>query len=150
MDDKDIEVCEVELVVPEDGTNDDSDSVSSIEAAMEGVTAVVISIGTTAFPTSKWKGGNTPKAIDKDAVTRIANAASKPSSVQKVVLVTSVGVERTNQMPFMFLNLFGVVDAKKDGDDAIIRASSSGTGYDYVTIRPGRLIGGPFTNYDVA
>jgi nucleoside-diphosphate-sugar epimerase len=123
---------------------------TQLQAAMEGVSVVVISVGTTAFPTMKWKGGNTPVAIDNDAVTRIAKVASEVSSVQQVILVTSVGVERTNVMPFLILNLFGVLDAKRAGEDAIRQYSTANSGYQYSIIRPGRLVGGPFTNLDVA
>lgn len=121
-----------------------------LKAAMKDVAAVVISVGTTAFPTMKWKGGNNPVAIDKDAVTRIAEAAAAEASVQKVVIVTSVGVDRTKEMPFVILNAFSVLDAKKAGEDAIKKSSTSDTGFDYVIVRPGRLVGGPFTNLDVA
>lgn len=117
----------------------------SLDAALKGISAVVISVGTTAFPTIKWKGGNTPKAVDDVAVSTIAKAISKQDSVKKVVLVTSVGVERTGEMPFRILNLFGVLDAKKSGEEAI-----KSSGKSYCIVRPGRLIGGPFTNLDVA
>jgi uncharacterized protein YbjT (DUF2867 family) len=119
-----------------------------IQSALQGAVGVVISVGTTAFPTARWKGGNTPEAIDKVAVSRIANqlVAAKP---KKVVLVTSVGIERTKDMPFVILNLFGVLDAKKTGEQAIQEASTAG-GFDYAIVRPGRLVGGPFTNLDVA
>ena len=76
--------------------------------------------------------------------------ADEASSVEKVILVTSVGVERTGEMPFLILNAFGVLDAKKAGEDAIKEASTRGNGYEYVIVRPGRLVGGPFTNLDVA
>ena len=119
-----------------------------LQAAVQGASAVVISVGTTAFPTAKWKGGNTPEAIDKIAVTKIANALSS-AKPKKVVLVTSVGIERTGEMPFVILNLFGVLDSKKAGEQAIQSAAVAGK-FDYVIVRPGRLIGGPFTNLDVA
>ncbi len=64
-------------------------------------------------------------------------------------LVTSVGVERTNVMPFVFLNLFGVLDAKRAGEDAI-RCAANESGFSYSIIRPGRLVGGPYTNLDVS
>jgi hypothetical protein len=35
------------------------------------------------------------------------------------VLLTSVGVDRTKEMPFLVLNLFGVLDAKKAGEEAV-------------------------------
>lgn len=138
--DKDVAVVELDLV----GGSD-----AQLDAALEGVSAVVVAVGTTAFPTLKWKNGNTPEAVDKIAVSRIAKAAAKASSTKKVVLLTSIGVDRTGEMPFVILNLFGVLDAKKSGEDAMKKASVDGD-FDYAIIRPGRLIGGPFTNLDVA
>ena len=126
------------------------ENTTQLKEAMEGVSVVVVSVGTTAFPTTKWKGGNNPVAIDNVAVTRIAQIASQISSVQQVIIVTSVGVERTNVMPFLILNLFGVLDAKRAGEDAIRQYSTTNSGYQYCIIRPGRLVGGPFTNFDVA
>jgi uncharacterized protein YbjT (DUF2867 family) len=117
----------------------------ALARALNGVAAVVISVGTTAFPTMKWKGGNTPKAVDDIAVATIARALSKQDSVKKVVLVTSVGVKRTGEMPFVILNLFGVLNAKRAGEEAI-----KSSGKSYCIVRPGRLVGGPFTNLDVA
>ncbi len=119
-----------------------------LDKALEGASAAIISLGTTAFPTLQWRNGNTPPAIDRDAVTKIAQAASNVQSLKKVVLITSVGVRRTDQMPFPILNLFGVLDCKRDGEDALIAASKQGTGFDYVVLRPGRLVGGPYTNTD--
>jgi uncharacterized protein YbjT (DUF2867 family) len=127
-----------------------SKNTAALEAAMDGVSAVVISIGTTAFPTMKWRGENTPTAIDDEAVTRIANVAfQKSNKLKKIVLVTSVGIERTSEMPFVILNLFGVLDAKRKGEEAVMASATRG-GFDYTILRPGRLVGGPFTNYDVA
>ncbi len=53
--------------------------------AMEGAAAIVISVGTTAFPTRRWAGGNTPRAIDSDAVGRIARIASGVPSLRRMV-----------------------------------------------------------------
>jgi len=127
-----------------------STDTAPLRAACQGAKAVVISVGTTAFPTMKWRGGNTPKAIDQEAVERMAKVLAEESSVEKVVMVTSVGVERTGEMPFLILNAFGVLDAKKAGEDAIKQASTTGSGFEWIIVRPGRLVGGPFTNLDVA
>jgi uncharacterized protein YbjT (DUF2867 family) len=138
---RNVDVFEVDLL---------SKDTEALEAAMEGVSGIVISVGTTAFPTMKWRGGNTPSAIDDEAVTRISNVAfGKKDTVKKIVLVTSVGVERTSEMPFVVLNLFGVLDAKKKGEEAVVAAATRGD-FDYAIIRPGRLVGGPYTNPDVA
>lgn len=120
-----------------------------LDNAMKDVAAVVVSVGTTAFPTQKWKGGNTPAAIDREAVRCIAEAAGRTATLKKIILLTSVGVDRTKEMPFLILNLFGVLDAKRDGEEAV-KASAREHGFDYVIVRPGRLVGGPFTNLDVA
>lgn len=133
-------------VVPLDLTGNSMDA--QLQAALDGVAAVVISVGTTAFPTAKWAGGNTPEAIDKIAVTKIATAAAV-NGLKKAVLITSIGIDRTNEMPFKILNLFGVLDAKRAGEEAI-KAAAQKSGFDYVLVRPGRLVGGPWTNYDVA
>jgi nucleoside-diphosphate-sugar epimerase len=142
LDHPNISVIELDILREED--------LSSLEAAMKDVSKVVISVGTTAFPTLKWKGGNTPVNIDEKAVTRIAAIAAKAPTVKSVLLVTSVGVERTEDMPFKILNLFGVLDAKRAGEVAIQTFSTVDSGYQYAIVRPGRLIGGPFTNYDIA
>jgi hypothetical protein len=109
-------------------------------------------VGTTAFPTKKWNGGNTPNAIDNLAVRRVCDALIKErKNPIKVVLVTSVGVERTQAFPFLILNLFGVLDAKRSGEEAVKEmAATSGGTLDYAIIRPGRLVGGPYTNLDLA
>lgn len=140
IDDDAVEVVEVDLL------NDDT---SALKAAVNGASAVVVSVGTTAFPTKKWSGGNTPNAVDKVAVTNIAKAAQETPGMKRVVLLTSVGVDRTKEMPFLILNLFGVLDAKKSGEEAIMAAADAG-GFEYAIVRPGRLVGGPYTNLDLA
>jgi hypothetical protein len=72
--------------------------------------------------------------------------AHRPTNLS---LLTSVGVGRTGQMPFAFLNLFGVLDAKRSGEDAV-RNAAARSGFSYAVIRPGRLVGGPYTNLDLA
>eukprot|EP00977_Amphora_coffeiformis_P008463 scaffold1916_cov140-Amphora_coffeaeformis.AAC.5 len=133
-------------LVPLDLIRGSSDQMS---AALQGASGLVISVGTTAFPTMKWRGGNTPQAIDADAVTKLVQAATAVPTMKKIVLITSVGVYRTDEMPFKVLNLFGVLDAKRTGEDAL-KVAATANGVDYVILRPGRLVGGPFTNLDVA
>lgn len=48
------------------------------------------------------------------------------------------------QIPFIILNLFGVLDAKKSGEIAVAES-----GLPYTIFRPGRLTDGPYTSYDV-
>lgn len=141
--DEGVEVVRLSLV------GDDASSDEELTLAMDGCQAIVISLGTTAFPTMKWRGGNTPQAIDDEAVARVASAASNLGTVKRIVLLTSVGVQRTDEMPFLILNLFGVLDAKRAGEEAVRAAAALG-GFGYAIIRPGRLVGGPYTNYDLA
>jgi nucleoside-diphosphate-sugar epimerase len=136
-----VQVVEFDLI---SGTDE------QLQAALKGVSAIVLSVGTTAFPTMKWAGGNTPEAIDKKAVQRMAEAASKLDTIKKIVLLTSIGVDRTGEMPFFILNLFGVLEAKKSGEEAVKAAAARHGKMVYAIVRPGRLIGGPFTNLDVA
>lgn len=139
-------------VVPLDLVHSDADDglgAAKLKAALDGVAGLFVSVGTTAFPTVKWWGGNTPQAVDADAVTRLVRAAAAVPTMKKIVLVTSVGVYRTEEMPFKILNLCGVLDAKRAGEDAL-KAAAGAADVDWVIVRPGRLIGGPFTNLDFA
>lgn len=141
-----IEVVKLDLV-----GNEESDFTKrqNLMASLADVSAVVISVGTTAFPSEKWKNDNTPHKIDSEAVEMIVKAAGEVGTVKRVVLITSIGIERRKSFPFVILNLFGVLDAKRNGEAALIAAASEGE-YDYVIVRPGRLVGGPYTNLDLA
>jgi len=122
-------------------------SLQDIRAAVDGCDAVVIATGTTAFPTKKWVDGNNPEAIDNLATKKIVEAI--PSTVKHVVLISSIGTLRTGQFPFVVLNLFGVLDAKREGEKAVV-AGGVEKGFISTILRPGRLIGGPWTNDDLA
>lgn len=160
--DRKLEVVQVDLVSKTATTDDE------LRSIMLGVSAIVISVGTTAFPTSRWFSSsssenkyeiiNTPSAIDNGAVSRIGQIAATISTIRQIVLVTSIGTTRTNVMPFAFLNLFGVLDSKRAGENAIIQLATSSNNnnqnqkqlFSYTIIRPGRLVGGPYTNLDIA
>ena len=137
-----VDVVEVDVV---------QESVQDIQTkACQGVSGMVISVGTTAFPTAKWKNGNTPDAIDHLAVAKLVQAAAATPTMKRVLLVTSIGVERTSDFPFVILNLFGVLDAKRKGEEALQAAAlDPSNNLDCVIVRPGRLVGGPFTNLDI-
>ena len=47
-------------------------------------------------------------------------------------------------MPFLVLNLFGVLTFKAMGERAVVDS-----GIPYTILRPGRLTDGPYTSYDV-
>jgi hypothetical protein len=78
-----IEFFRLDLVGGDDGNSRSTDD--EIRAAMEGAAAIVVSVGTTAFPTRRWAGGNTPRAIDSEAVGRIARIASGVPSIRRMV-----------------------------------------------------------------
>jgi uncharacterized protein YbjT (DUF2867 family) len=69
---------------------------ATLARAVKGSDVVVISVGTTAFPSSKWDGGNTPQAACVDSVVNILAALSK--TPEKVILISSIGVERANEV----------------------------------------------------
>ncbi|PON97652.1 NAD(P)-binding domain containing protein [Trema orientale] len=108
----------------------------------EGVTHVICCTGTTAFPSKRWDGDNTPERVDWEGVKNLI--AALPSSVKRVVLVSSIGVTKFNELPWSIMNLFGVLKYKKMGED-FLRDS----GLPFTIIRPGRLTDGPYTSYDL-
>lgn len=101
-----------------------SATVREIEDQIRDCQGVVIATGTTAFPSAKWKGGNNPRAIDLEATLRILEAVKRvnegrdedPTRIKKVLLLTSIGTSRASSFPFVILNLFGVLDAKREAE----------------------------------
>ncbi|KAL6284347.1 hypothetical protein ACE6H2_015276 [Prunus campanulata] len=108
----------------------------------EGVTHVICCTGTAAFPSKQWEGDNTPERVDWEGVRNLVSVL--PSSLQRVVLVSSVGVTKFNELPWGIMNLFGALKYKKMGED-VLRNS----GVLFTIIRPGRLTDGPYTSYDL-
>jgi uncharacterized protein YbjT (DUF2867 family) len=80
--------------------------------------------------------------VDFQGVNHLVSAA--PKDLKRFVFVSSCGILRKDKPPFSILNSFGVLDAKQKGEEAIIRS-----GLPYTIIRPGRLIDGPYTSYDL-
>ena len=137
----------------------------TISAAMLDVNYIICSTGSSAFPSSKWefdvsdnpiewlkiyfdssyrnvKAKNSPHKIDGEGVSNLVAAA--PKNLTRFVLVSSCGVLRQDIFPYSILNSFGVLDAKKKGEQALINSRLP-----YTIIRPGRLIDGPYTSYDL-
>ncbi|KAH1090663.1 hypothetical protein J1N35_017920 [Gossypium stocksii] len=108
----------------------------------EGVTHVICCTGTTAFPSKRWDGDNTPERVDWEGVRNLVSAL--PSSLKRVVLVSSVGVTKFNELPWSIMNLFGVLKYKKKGEDFLCES-----GLPFTIIRAGRLTDGPYTSYDL-
>lgn len=123
-----------------EGSEDDN----RIREALKGVEVFIICTGTTAFPTKAWRGGNTPKAVDDEFVQRMV-AAVDVTTIKRIVLASSIGTGRTGEFPFFILNAFGVLDAKRSGEEHV-RASAKNNGHAYSIIRLGRLVGEPKTN----
>ena len=128
-----------------------------------GVDAAVCCVGTTAFPSARWKDNSGPEQTDFVGVRNLVevvaeevkeregsasgksgSSSSGSSSFARFVLVSSVGVSRTDRMPFLILNLFGVLKYKRMGEEALIAS-----GLPRTILRPGRLTDGPYTSYDV-
>lgn len=139
----------------------------TLPPALAGITHLICTTGTTAFPSERWqfdfgdepewlawprllfdreyrlaKAQNAPEAVDAIGVKSLVAAA--PQDLQRFVFVSSCGIERREQFPFNVLNAFGVLDAKAQGE-AAVKAS----GLPYTIIRPARLVDGPYTSYDL-
>lgn len=143
----------------------------TLPAAMQQITHIICCTGTTAFPSAKWqfdlpqsanllqqgiewgklyfdadyrraKAKNSPEQVDAEGVSHLVAAA--PKDLKRFVFVSSCGVERKDKPPFSLLNAFGVLDAKQQGEAAVIHS-----GLPYTIVRPGRLIDGPYTSYDL-
>ncbi|KAL9455072.1 hypothetical protein AB3S75_010474 [Citrus x aurantiifolia] len=111
-------------------------------AVFEDVTHVICCTGTTAFPSRRWDGDNTPEKVDWEGVRNLVSAL--PSSLKRIVLVSSVGVTKFNELPWSIMNLFGVLKYKKMGEDFVQKS-----GLPFTIIRAGRLTDGPYTSYDL-
>ncbi|NEO61511.1 MAG: NAD(P)H-binding protein, partial [Moorea sp. SIO4G2] len=143
----------------------------SLPPAIKNVTHIICCTGTTAFPSQKWdfdtidqakgfpsviewlkiylkptyartKAKNSPEQVDAIGVSNLLAAA--PKNLKRFIFVSSCGVLRKDKPPYSILNSFGVLDAKKKAEEIIINS-----GLPYTIIRPGRLIDGPFTSYDL-
>ncbi|MEM6451713.1 MAG: SDR family oxidoreductase [Cyanobacteria bacterium P01_D01_bin.105] len=139
-------------------------------AATAGITHLICATGTTALPSNRWdfatdfgsnpfeqaatwariyldadfrqaNARNTPEAVDAIGVSNLIHAV--PESLKRFVFVSSCGVTRQDQFPYTLLNAFGVLDAKRKGENALLRS-----GLPYTIIRPGQLTDGPYTSYD--
>ncbi|VFQ94029.1 unnamed protein product [Cuscuta campestris] len=108
----------------------------------QDVTHVICCTGTTAFPSRRWNGGNTPKRVDWEGVRNLVSAL--PRSLKRIVLVSSIGVTKFNDLPWSIVNLFGVLKYKKMGEDFVCSS-----GLPFTIIRAGRLTDGPYTSYDL-
>ena len=121
---------------------------TSLVSVVEDVTEIICCTGTTAFPSGRWdftgffQASNTPKEVDGAGVANLVGVA--PKDLKRFVFVSSCGVLRKDSFPFNLLNGFGVLDAKIQGETAI-----KASGLPYTIVRPGRLIDGPYTSYDL-
>ena len=68
---------------------------------------------------------------------------------RRLVLLSSIGVERCDVFPFKILNSYGVLDCKRAAEDVFLSVCRR-IGSDAIVVRPGRLVGAPFTNFDLA
>mmetsp|Transcript_62185 Transcript_62185/g.74828 ORF Transcript_62185/g.74828 Transcript_62185/m.74828 type:complete len:166 (+) Transcript_62185:308-805(+) len=64
---------------------------------------------------------------------------------KRVILLSSIGVQRRTAMPFPILNACGVLTAKASAEAKLISSAQS-QNYSYTIIRPGQLFGGPYDN----
>jgi len=122
----------------------------TLSSCMPGVSAVVCTTGTTAFPTLRWLGNNDPERNSYLGVKHLVDVAKEEGEksgkgVDRFVFVSSAGVKRYDQgPPYSILNAFGVLVAKEKAEDYLISS-----GLRYTIVRPGRLTDAPYTSYDL-
>ncbi|KAK9822023.1 hypothetical protein WJX74_001490 [Apatococcus lobatus] len=126
---------------PEIVTGDCRD-VASIKPALAGINAIACCLGTTAFPSARWKGKNGPEQTDWVATSTLIR--NTPKSVKRFGLISSIGVERYGSLPFNILNLGGVLKFKRQSEELLQQSSLP-----FTILRPGRLTDGPYTSYDL-
>ncbi len=120
----------------------------TLTSATKDITHIICCTGTTAFPSQRWdfvnffQAKNSPQIVDGEGVKNLILAAQ--SSLKRFVFVSSCGVLRKDNFPFKILNTFGVLNAKLYAEKALEQS-----GLPYTIIRPGRLIDGPYTSYDL-
>jgi uncharacterized protein YbjT (DUF2867 family) len=143
----------------------------TLPPAFSEITHLICTTGTTAFPSARWEfelpaslngwqrfrewvkiytnseygkanAKNSPEKVDAQGIQNLVNIA--PQNLQRFVFVSSCGIQRKDKPPYSILNAFGVLDAKQQGEQAIIQS-----GLPYTIIRPARLIDGPYTSYDL-
>lgn len=143
----------------------DTREAATLPPTMPGVTHIISCTGSTAFPTARWEfqkassrwewfkryanpnyckaqAENSPEKVDAIGGQNLVNAA--PQNLKRFLLVSACGIERKDKLPFSILNAFGVLDAKLVGETAL-----RNSGLPYTIVRPGRLIDGPYTSYDL-
>lgn len=157
--DQRVELAQADLRMPE-----------TLASVLDNIDAVLCCSGTTAFPSDKWQVDlptqpleqfvawgrifldaeyrqqhtkNSPAIADGQGVKNLIEVA-KDFAIKRFVMVSSLGIERKDQLPFNVLNAYGVLDAKAVAENALI-----GSGVNYTIIRPGQLIDGPYTSYDL-
>ena len=83
------------------------------------------------------QGLNTPNNIDARSNEFIAQSWNSACQVaqKRIIMLSSIGVQRRDTMPFPILNACGVLDAKAAGEKSI-EDSAKECGYSYTIIRP--------------
>lgn len=92
-------------------------------------------------------GLNTPNNVDNRANALVLDTWESVGKAKKkrVILLSSIGVQRRTAMPFPILNACGVLDAKAAAEEGLI-ATAERLGFSYTIVRPGQLFGGPYDN----
>lgn len=93
-------------------------------------------------------GLNTPYNVDtlgNQLILRAWNSYAQNQKKKRAILLSSIGVQRRDQMPFPILNTCGVLDAKAAAEAELIQTAAEND-YSYTIVRPGQLFGGPYDN----
>ena len=117
------------------------------EAVPNDVAFCAICVGTTAFPTVRWRGGN-PES-NAESILKLIRVLSRRAEAQNtkidVSMLSSAGVDDPSG-PIALLNAFGAISWLKKAEQFVQEHESY---LQWSIMRPGRLIGGPLTSYDL-
>lgn len=78
-------------------------------------------------------------AVDGKGIAQLMTSAASKSTVDQLIVVSSIGVGRPWAFPAAFLNLFGAVLIFKDYSEKVTRKVARQNGKKYLIVRPGGM-----------
>lgn len=94
------------------------------------------------FKFSRWRGDNGPDKTDRDAFVNLL--ANTPKTTKRFIMISSMGVDRADQFPYLILNAYKTLTYKKMAEDKL-----KNSGLSWTIFRPGRLTDAPYTSMDL-
>uniref|UniRef100_A0A7S0HII0 NAD(P)-binding domain-containing protein n=1 Tax=Hanusia phi TaxID=3032 RepID=A0A7S0HII0_9CRYP len=122
---------------------DDIDLLTGVDVTKpETLTEALAGAGAVVFASSASQKGGNAEAVDCIGVENVAKACIA-AGVERLVVISSLGVTRPDSFAFKFTNLFGnIMDYKEQGEERLREAYKGQTKCSYTIIRPGGLQSG--------